>query len=204
MRAGGHASWQPPCARAHLSACGLRAGPVRLLTDPISAGYLQNPISVYYCYTTDRKLQRCIAEVCGELLGVCQSAWQRSRQPAVSHSSFLQIYRLALQPYIRCAGLSRIRRTRAPDVMRHHGMHAHNTRPQACCPSRAWHRLFGWLRSRAGDEHTLGRACEICVPPRRRGGAKSAARVALHGHAQHMVRARPAVTHPRATDMAVL
>lgn len=27
------------------------AGPVKLLTDPISAGYVQNPISVYYCYS---------------------------------------------------------------------------------------------------------------------------------------------------------
>ena len=26
------------------------AGPVRLLTNPVAAGYVQNPISVYYCY----------------------------------------------------------------------------------------------------------------------------------------------------------
>eukprot|EP00198_Chlamydomonas_reinhardtii_P007176 XP_001696512.1 predicted protein [Chlamydomonas reinhardtii] len=59
--------------------------PVKLLTDPISAGYLQNPISVYYCYSgsssgsgssggkgagakeeagaAEPKLERCIAEV---------------------------------------------------------------------------------------------------------------------------------------------
>lgn len=63
----------------------LRPGPVKLLTDPISAGYLQNPISVYYCYSgsssgsgssggkgagakeeagaAEPKLERCIAEV---------------------------------------------------------------------------------------------------------------------------------------------
>ena len=39
------------------------AGPVKLLTNPSSAGYTQNPISVYYCYTPDMALQRCIAEV---------------------------------------------------------------------------------------------------------------------------------------------
>lgn len=43
----------------------LPAGPVKLLTDPVAAGYAQNPISVYYCYSNDRKLQRCIAEVSG-------------------------------------------------------------------------------------------------------------------------------------------
>lgn len=39
------------------------AGPVYLLTNPISAGYHQNPISVYYCYRADMHLERCIAEV---------------------------------------------------------------------------------------------------------------------------------------------
>ncbi|PNH03649.1 hypothetical protein TSOC_010276 [Tetrabaena socialis] len=43
-------------------------GPVRLLTDPMAAGYVQNPISVYYCYARSGdggagRLQRCIAEV---------------------------------------------------------------------------------------------------------------------------------------------
>jgi hypothetical protein len=37
---------------------------VRLLTHPPSAGYSQNPISVYYCYGADGgQLERCIAEV---------------------------------------------------------------------------------------------------------------------------------------------
>lgn len=40
------------------------AGPVRLLTHPSSAGYTQNPISVYYCYNADSsQLEQCIAEV---------------------------------------------------------------------------------------------------------------------------------------------
>jgi DUF1365 family protein len=39
------------------------AGPVLLLTNPISAGYHQNPISVYHCYTRAWELQVCIAEV---------------------------------------------------------------------------------------------------------------------------------------------
>ena len=39
-------------------------GPVRLLTHPPSAGYTQNPISVYYCYAYDgTTLEQCIAEV---------------------------------------------------------------------------------------------------------------------------------------------
>ena len=39
------------------------AGDVLLLSNPVSAGYLQNPISVYYCYSAAGKLQCCIAEV---------------------------------------------------------------------------------------------------------------------------------------------
>lgn len=39
------------------------AGKVALLTHPRSAGYEQNPISVYYCYGSEGDLQRCIAEV---------------------------------------------------------------------------------------------------------------------------------------------
>ena len=39
------------------------AGPVKLLTHPISAGYIQNPISVYYCHDAAGRLQLCIAEV---------------------------------------------------------------------------------------------------------------------------------------------
>lgn len=43
-------------AADHMTADQARAfagtdGPVKLLTDPISAGYVQNPISVYYCYS---------------------------------------------------------------------------------------------------------------------------------------------------------
>jgi hypothetical protein len=51
----------------------LRAGRVLLLTTPSSAGYIQNPISVYYCYSRSSAgggatangglLQRAIAEV---------------------------------------------------------------------------------------------------------------------------------------------
>jgi DUF1365 family protein len=48
---------------AYCLAC-LPAGPVRLLTHPTSAGYTQNPISVYYCYSADgSQLEQCIAEV---------------------------------------------------------------------------------------------------------------------------------------------
>ena len=39
------------------------AGPVLLLTNPRSAGYVQNPISVYYCYSCKHELVCCIAEV---------------------------------------------------------------------------------------------------------------------------------------------
>lgn len=38
-------------------------GPVHLLSHPTTAGYMQNPISVYYCYNSENKLQKCIAEV---------------------------------------------------------------------------------------------------------------------------------------------
>ncbi|MEW5303787.1 MAG: hypothetical protein WDW36_006444 [Sanguina aurantia] len=38
-------------------------GRVRLLTGPETAGYVQNPISVYYCYDDSGALKRCIAEV---------------------------------------------------------------------------------------------------------------------------------------------
>ncbi len=39
------------------------AGHVLLLTNPISAGYTQNPISVYYCHGAAGSLVRGIAEV---------------------------------------------------------------------------------------------------------------------------------------------
>ncbi|GAX84932.1 hypothetical protein CEUSTIGMA_g12353.t1 [Chlamydomonas eustigma] len=38
-------------------------GPVSLLTNPVTAGYSQNPISVYYCRNKDLTLKVCIAEV---------------------------------------------------------------------------------------------------------------------------------------------
>jgi len=38
-------------------------GKVMLLTHPPAVGYVQNPISVYYCYNTDDRLEICIAEV---------------------------------------------------------------------------------------------------------------------------------------------
>jgi hypothetical protein len=40
------------------------AGKVLLLTNPIVGGYVQNPISVYYCFDDGGKLVKCIAEVC--------------------------------------------------------------------------------------------------------------------------------------------
>lgn len=59
----------------HPSALLLLAGPVRLLTHPPAAGYIQNPISVYYCFAggpnaapktgpkTAETLEKCIIEV---------------------------------------------------------------------------------------------------------------------------------------------
>ena len=41
----------------------LPAGQVFLLTTPISVGYSQNPISVYYCLSATGHLETCIAEV---------------------------------------------------------------------------------------------------------------------------------------------
>jgi DUF1365 family protein len=38
-------------------------GSVLLLTTPVSAGYTQNPISVYYCKKAGGSLRHCIAEV---------------------------------------------------------------------------------------------------------------------------------------------
>lgn len=38
-------------------------GKVELLTNPISCGYVQNPISVYYCFSHSGVLEKCIAEV---------------------------------------------------------------------------------------------------------------------------------------------
>ena len=36
---------------------------MQLLTNPASAGYTQNPISVYYCHDPAGRLRHCIAEV---------------------------------------------------------------------------------------------------------------------------------------------
>jgi len=62
--------WFSNQADEHLSADSARlfantSGPVKILTNPISAGYVQNPISVYYCYCSDeaQTLDKCIAEV---------------------------------------------------------------------------------------------------------------------------------------------
>ena len=51
------------CVQSAVIAVQCPAGEVALLTHPRSAGYEQNPISVYYCYGTEGELQRCIAEV---------------------------------------------------------------------------------------------------------------------------------------------
>ena len=34
-----------------------------LLTHPMAAGYTQNPISIYYCYSAGGRLSMCVAEV---------------------------------------------------------------------------------------------------------------------------------------------
>lgn len=62
-------SWWQRSKNENMSAAEARrlagtTGRVRLLTHPPSAGYSQNPISVYYCYSSDgSQLQQCIAEV---------------------------------------------------------------------------------------------------------------------------------------------
>lgn len=48
---------------ASASALSCHAGMVLLLTNPVVAGYTQNPISVYYCYDADGRLAQAIAEV---------------------------------------------------------------------------------------------------------------------------------------------
>lgn len=60
--------WFQEQAADHLSAGDARelagtSGRVLLLTNPISAGYVQNPISVYYCYSGSGALDAAIAEV---------------------------------------------------------------------------------------------------------------------------------------------
>ncbi|KAG2502138.1 hypothetical protein HYH03_000626 [Edaphochlamys debaryana] len=79
-------SWFKAQAADHMTADEARkfagtTGPVKLLTDPMTAGYVQNPISIYYCYgggggseagaaakqgqgkQAAPRLERCIAEV---------------------------------------------------------------------------------------------------------------------------------------------
>eukprot|EP00192_Tetraselmis_astigmatica_P014213 CAMPEP_0117676364 /NCGR_PEP_ID=MMETSP0804-20121206/16128_1 /TAXON_ID=1074897 /ORGANISM="Tetraselmis astigmatica, Strain CCMP880" /LENGTH=303 /DNA_ID=CAMNT_0005485487 /DNA_START=207 /DNA_END=1118 /DNA_ORIENTATION=+ len=61
-------SWFQSQGADHLSAQEARefansSGPVKLLTNPKAAGYIQNPISVYYCYLEGSRLDKCIAEV---------------------------------------------------------------------------------------------------------------------------------------------
>lgn len=62
-------SWFKQQSRDHLSANEARTfagtrGKVDLLTSPMTSGYTQNPISVYYCYKPgDEEVDRCIAEV---------------------------------------------------------------------------------------------------------------------------------------------
>ncbi len=46
-----------------VSSSGACAGDVLLLTTPVSAGYTQNPISVYYCMGAAGRLRQGIAEV---------------------------------------------------------------------------------------------------------------------------------------------
>lgn len=56
------------CADEVRARCGT-TGPVRLFTSPWTFGYVQNPISVYYCYEGDvadcsaDTLKTCVAEV---------------------------------------------------------------------------------------------------------------------------------------------
>eukprot|EP00210_Caulerpa_lentillifera_P001883 g1812.t1 len=38
-------------------------GKVKLLTSPACCGYIQNPTSIYYCYSSTNTLEKCIAEM---------------------------------------------------------------------------------------------------------------------------------------------
>lgn len=60
--------WWGECADEHITAAEARKmagtnGTVWILTNPPVAGYTQNPISVYYCYSKSWELVRGIAEV---------------------------------------------------------------------------------------------------------------------------------------------
>jgi len=61
-------AWWRRTAKDHLSADEARAfggtaGGVRLLTNPAAAGFIENPISVYYLHGPGGRLERCLAEV---------------------------------------------------------------------------------------------------------------------------------------------
>lgn len=47
----------------HISHQAALAGAVKLLANPPTAGYTQNPIAVYYCYSEAGSLEVCIAVV---------------------------------------------------------------------------------------------------------------------------------------------
>jgi DUF1365 family protein len=63
--------------------CGC-AGRVLLLTNPVVGGYVQNPISVYYCFNagSSDKLEKCIAEV--GTAGQQQQQQQHKHSPCIS------------------------------------------------------------------------------------------------------------------------
>lgn len=48
------------------------SGAVKLLSTPVSCGYVQNPISVYYCYSEAGSLEKCIAEVKLTFISDCE------------------------------------------------------------------------------------------------------------------------------------
>ncbi len=226
------------------------AGPVKLLTDPISAGYVQNPISVYYCYSRGKgtgraqgkgsddtgagkapgaaqggkapgaevtpRLERCIAEVGlrtgpGGWVGTCGSP-----------SRCVATWRASLPACPACVAV----RTPADSCWRRRrGVRALSSVPSAAVdpcislPPLLTHKQPSFIASdqqfcteeeikdvsndrmpppvllppplastRApGDQHALERARDVCVRPFRPVGAQGAARVPLHGHAQHMV-----------------
>jgi DUF1365 family protein len=65
-------------------------GKVLLLTNPVVAGYAQNPISVYFCYDAAGKLAKAISEV-GHSSQPCVA-----RQPFDPHHAVCIIHLCAL------------------------------------------------------------------------------------------------------------
>lgn len=60
--------WFKDQSKDHWSSeeCRVKAGTegkVKLLTNPVCCSYIQNPISVYYCFSASDRLEKCIAEV---------------------------------------------------------------------------------------------------------------------------------------------